>query len=266
MRLRLGQDYKLDDPNKFSADILAKWKQMDINSVLLDAHRILKEIYEFVGQFVHQKEMISVPEPKLENAPLIIQYLQAVSSVSTALLSCFTAEQLAAANSTLYNAIAVMLANFDKWYTVPNSQIRAYIKLCELAEVNTFSSVVAREAFEIGNLDSPHITAAARYWLINEAYKSTSPNYSRFAHIREKYNPDGTLKSGEILKVLTEQEKEQVKIADFTKFKVDIQEGKTVDVAKQIATENAKNASSALPKILLIGGAAAIGAYFMFKG
>jgi hypothetical protein len=266
MRLRLGQDYKLDDPKTFAATILAKWGKMDIASVLTDAQTMLSEIYDFIGKFVHQKGRLTVPAPTIENAPLIIQYLQAVSSISTALSTLFTTEQLASTNPDTYNAIAMMLMYLDKWYTAPNSELRSYIKLCELAEVNTFSTQVATEAFAAGNLDSPHIKAAVRYWAIQEAYKPTSPNYTKFAIIRERYNPDGTLKSGEVVKELTLQEKEAAVIADFTKFKVDIQAGNSVNVAKTLATVTPNTQSSSLPKILLIGGAAAIGAYFMFKG
>lgn len=262
MRIRLGQDYKTEDSKTFAVSILKKWSTLVPGAVVLEASTMLMDIYNTLSNFTQSRQ--DAPKPSLENAALIISYLNAAASIANALKQIAPPETLSAANSSAYKKIVAVMNRIDAWYTPADGALKIYLNDCEMGDVSTFSDQVAMEAIKIGNLESAHVTLAVKDWAIAAAYNSANPNYSKFSAIREKYNSDGTPKPGTVAVPQTPESKKEQIVSDFKTFQVDIAAGKTPEIAKKLATQT--GAPAAATKIILITAAAAIGAYLMFKG
>lgn len=262
MRIRLGQDYKTEDAKTFADSIYKKWERSNIAAIVLEAQSMLMDIYNTLGNFAQSRQ--DAPKPSLENAALILQYLNAGASIANALKKIATPEAYNAANAAAYKKIVAVMNRLDSWYTPATGALKLYLNDCEMGEVSTFSDQVAAEAIKIGNLESAHVTLAVKDWAIAAAYNSANPNYSKFAAIRERYNQDGTPKPGTVEKPQTPETKKEQIVADFKTYQVEIAQGKTPEIAKQLATK--QGAPAAATKIILLTAAAAVGAYFIFKG
>lgn len=122
-----------------------------------------------------------------------------------------------------------------------------------------------RNAISTGDLDHPLIPTATKTGILNQAYGPQSDAKS-FQIYRDKYNRDGTLKSGGAGDQVTRaQALKNIELL-FSKAGVERQVVPTQPAITQTERETADATSQGIPAGLIAAGAAAIVAFFALRG